>query len=375
MTIFQPQTLPDGLLETGFSWEVRVDSWLGGDWLGRVPVAGGSVAWSRGQQVQGSLSLTVPRVGAASADEDARDWTPVSEESPLSCLGQILHITAEVGSLVSEERWTFPLGRFLITQWEIVSTSIRITGKSLLHHLEEDRLTRPTAPLDGGRLSTELRRLVGGYLGVSIDRGLVDRACPSMSWGESRIDAVYEIADAWPARIREGPDGVLHVLPPVQELSARPARTLTDGAAGTVIGVSRQASRGGVHNRVVVRGQDQDGPGNPRFQAVADQSTGPMRVGGPYGTVTKFFSSPLITSPVIALETATTMLTDSVRRQTTVPVTHVPDPTLGLDDPVELITHPAEGAAPITSWGVVSAMEIPLVPGSDARTDIEVIAP
>ena len=36
-------------------------------------------------------------------------------------------------------------------------------------------------------------------------------------------------------------------------------RTLTDGAAGTVIGVSRQASRGGVHNRVVVRGQDQDG--------------------------------------------------------------------------------------------------------------------
>ena len=139
--------------------------------------------------------------------------------------------------------------------------------------------------------------------------------------------------------------------------------------------MSRQASRGGVHNRVVVRGQDQDGPGTPRFQAVADQSTGPMRVGGPYGTVTKFFSSPLITSPVIALETATTMLTDSVRRQTTVPVTHVPDPTLGLDDPVELITHPAEGAAPITSWGVVSAMEIPLVPGSAARTDIEVIAP
>ena len=101
MTIFQPQTLPDGLLETGFSWEVRTDSWLGGDWLGRVPVAGGSVTWSRGQQVQGSLSLTVPRVGAASADEDARDWTPVSEESPLSCLGQILHVTAEVGSLVS----------------------------------------------------------------------------------------------------------------------------------------------------------------------------------------------------------------------------------------------------------------------------------
>ena len=371
--MLQRPKIPADALSSAFSWEARVDSWLGGTWLGRVPVKTGSVTWTTSQQVQGTLSLTVPRIGAVSQDEGARDWTPLAPDSPLATMGQVLHVQVTVASLVSTDRWDIPLGRFLITQWEVGATDIRITGKSPLQRLEDDRLTSPTVPYSGGTLASELRRLVGGHMGVIISDALTNRPCPSMSWGESRIDAIYEIADAWPARLREGPDGVLYVLPPVPAITERPETTLTDGEAGTVIGVTRQGSRAGIFNRIVARGQEQDDAGQPRFQATIDQTTGPLRTSGPYGIVTKFFSSPLITSKQAALNSATTMLATSVRQKTTVPVTHTPNPTLALDTPVELITANIDGAATINQWGIVTSTETPLVYSGTSRSDVEVV--
>ena len=371
--MLQRPKIPAEALSSAFSWEARVDSWLGQTWLGRVPVKAGSVTWTTSQQVQGTLSLTVPRIGAVSQDEGARDWTPLAPDSPLATMGQVLHVQVTVASLVSTDRWDIPLGRFLITQWEVGATDIRITGKSLFQHLEDDRLTSPTVPYSGGTLASELRRLVGGHMGVIVSDALTNRPCPSMSWGESRIDAIYEIADAWPARLREGPDGVLYVLPPVPAITERPEKSLTDGDAGTVIGVTRQGSRAGIFNRIVARGQEQDDAGQPRFQAIIDQTTGPLRTSGPYGTVTRFFSSPLITSKQAALNSATTMLATSVRQKTTVPVTHTPNPTLTLDTPVELITANIDGAATITQWGIVTSTEIPLVYSGTSRSDVEVV--
>ena len=371
--MLQRPKIPAEALSSAFSWEARVDSWLGQTWLGRVPVKAGSVTWTTSQQVQGTLSLTVPRIGAVSQDEGARDWTPLAPDSPLATMGQVLHVQVTVASLVSTDRWDIPLGRFLITQWEVGATDIRITGKSLFQHLEDDRLTSPTVPYSGGTLASELRRLVGGHMGIIVSDALTNRPCPSMSWGESRIDAIYEIADAWPARLREGPDGVLYVLPPVPAITERPEKSLTDGDAGTVIGVTRQGSRAGIFNRIVARGQEQDDAGQPRFQAIIDQTTGPLRTSGPYGIVTRFFSSPLITSKQAALNSATTMLATSVRQKTTVPVTHTPNPTLTLDTPVELITANIDGAATITQWGIVTSTEIPLVYSGTSRSDVEVV--
>jgi hypothetical protein len=371
--VLQRPKIPADALSSAFAWEARVDSWLGQTWLGRVPVKAGSVTWTTSQQVQGTLSLTVPRIGGVGQDEGARDWTPLAPDSPLATMGQVLHVQVTVASLVSTDRWDIPLGRFLITQWEVGATDIRVTGKSLLQRLEDDRLTSPTVPYSGGTLASELRRLVGGHMGVIVSDALTNRPCPSMSWGESRIDAIYEIADAWPARLREGPDGVLYVLPPVPAITERPETTLTDGEAGTVIGVTRQGSRAGIFNRIVARGQEQDDAGQPRFQAIIDQTTGPLRTSGPYGIVTKFFSSPLITSKQAALNSATTMLATSVRQKTTVPVTHTPNPTLTLDTPVELITANIDGAATITQWGIVTSTEIPLVYSGTSRSDVEVV--
>lgn len=75
--------IPDDVLTSAYAVEATVESWLGAEFLGSVPVEDGSVAWDASQQVQGSLSLTVPRVGAVE-DEDWRDWDPTDPRHPLA---------------------------------------------------------------------------------------------------------------------------------------------------------------------------------------------------------------------------------------------------------------------------------------------------
>lgn len=365
-------TIPAEVLRDAYTYTCRVDSWLGPRWLGRVPVAGGSVSWTTAQQVQGSLTLTVPRIGAAAEAEDERDWTPTAPSSPLACYGQVLHVTITVTSLVTGAAWPGPAGRFLITSTDVDGGRVSVTGKSLMHRLEEDRFVSPMTPRAGGTLASEARRIIAGHTGLIVDKGLRDRACPaSMSWGESRVDALYEIADAWPARLREGRDGLLRLLPPLADITTAPGRVLADGEGGTVVAVKRAASRDKVYNRVVARAQAGEG-GAPAFQAVADQTTGPMRTNGPYGVVTRFFASPLITTAAAAAASARTLLASSVRRQSTIPVEHAPDPSLALDEPVVVRTRPVARAAPIELWGRVAAVDLPLIYTGRARTDVEV---
>lgn len=372
MPVSQADQIPADLLSSAYTVAARVESWLGSEYLGAVPVEDGSVSWDASQQVQGSLSLSVPRVGAA-GDEDWRDWDPTDPTHPLACFGQVLHVSLTIGSLISSAWWTVPLGRFLITSVEPGPSTVRVTGKSLLQRLEEDRLTEPMAPDPAGSMASELRRLVGSRMGLIIDPALRDYPCPSMTWGESRIDAVYEIARSWPAVVREGGDGILYVSPPTPDPTSRPELRLSDGAEGTVVGVAASVSRDKIYNRVVARGQESSDEGSPSFQAIADQMTGPMRVDGPYGVVPRFFSSPLITSVAQAKSTAEAMLADAVRKKVTVPVEHAPDPRIRLDAHVEVETRPVEGTQGRTVWGVVSAYEVPLTYRGTQKTDVEVV--
>lgn len=371
MPASQADQIPADLLASAYTVEARAESWLGSEYLGEVPVEDGSVSWDASQQVQGSLSLSVPRAGAA-GDEDWRDWDPTDPTHPLACFGQVLHVSMTIGSLISSAWWTVPLGRFLITSVEPGPSTVRVTGKSLLQRLEEDRLTEPMAPDPAGSMASELRRLIGSRMGLIIDPALRDYPCPSMTWGESRIDAVYEIARSWPAVVREGGDGILYVSPPTPDPTSRPDLRLSDGDEGTVVGVAASVSRDKIYNRVVARGQSSD-EGSPSFQAVADQLSGPMRVDGPYGVVPRFFSSPLITSTAQAKSTAEAMLADAVRKKIKVPVEHAPDPRIRLDAHVEVETRPVEGALGRTVWGVVAAYEVPLTYRGTQKTEIEVV--
>lgn len=363
----------DGIDRAVYRYGVRVEAWYGGRYLGEVPVESGSVAWSTSQQVQGKIQLIVPRL-SRTAEGDLVDWLPASPYAPLACNGQELRAYARVeSSVAATASFEVPLGVFVITSYEPDSTSVSVTGASMLQRVDEDRLLRPQSPIS--TLGREFRRLMHAPRGLVVSPSLVDRPCPSdMSWQESRLDALYEIASAWPARLREQRDGTLHLLPPLPVGGITPKLTLTDGENGTIISAKTSSSRATIYNRIVARTSDSSDKAEGALQAVVDQEHGPYSVKGPFGVKTKIINSPLITNS----ETATNVAVEELRKNLfdaqKYPVTLPPDPTIWLDDPVRLTYSPYQGSTPTAVLGYVTAVEYPLTREATQTLEVSLYA-
>lgn len=363
----------EGIDRAAYRYGVRVEAWYGSRYLGEVPVESGSVAWSTSQQVQGKIQLTVPRL-SRTAEGDLVDWLPASPYAPLACNGQELRAYARVeSSVAATASFEVPLGIFVITSYDPDGTSISVTGASMLQRVDEDRLLRPQSPVS--TLGREFRRLMHAPRGLVVSPSLVDRACPSdMSWQESRLDALYEIASAWPARLREQRDGTLHLLPPLPVSGITPKITLTDGENGTIISAKTSATRATIYNRIVARTNDSSDKARGAFQAVVDQEHGPYSTRGPFGIKTKIISSPLI----INSETATNVAVEELRKNLfdaqKYPVTLPPDPTIWLDDSVRLAYSPYQGSTPVAVLGYVTAVEYPLTREATQTLEVSLYA-
>lgn len=353
---------PTSLLAGASGWAPRMSAWLDGRPLAEsVPVHRGRLTSDASQQVPERLTFSVPRW-------DGRDWLPGTDpEHPLARFGQYVVLSIVVTSPVTSAQYETVIGRFQIQSWkhDVLAGIVQVEAVGILQIAADDRLPSPLAPT--GTLASELRRLLPLGLSAAISPALVDRQCPrSMEWSDDRIGALYEIADAWPARLRTDQWGQIGVLPALPAVPT-PLVRLTDGEGGTVVGTTRTDSRDHAYNRIVVRASGTDTANRPPIQAIVDQMTGPLRVGGPYRTVTKYWSSPLVTTIEQAHASGVTMLADSLRPSRTIPVTIAPDPRLELDDPVEIV---CDG---VRDWGYITAFDLPLtVSDGDMRIDVGV---
>ncbi|MEA1264255.1 hypothetical protein MicroSTF_14525 [Microbacterium sp. STF-2] len=337
-----------------------VSSWLGGAVLADdVPVLRGKVTWTVGQEVQSDVKLTV----AATSVENGRTrrWRPSTPLAPLARYGQVLDISVLVEGVLVR------LGRFQITDWKDgANGQIEVSAAGMLQPVSDDMLVESLGPRDDGTLRSEFARLTPAYMSAQFAPALADRACPkTMEWDKDRLKALYEIADAWPARLREDSWGGIVVLPPLPEVPV-PVITLTDGADGTIIGAPTSDSREGSYNVFVARSS---ADGVDAF-AVVTVNGGPMDPSGDYLPVPKFFSSPLLLNEDQCRAAATTMRDNSVRQSRIRQVELVPDPRLELDDAVELyIDRGTELEA--REWGYIIGVEMPLTVNDGAmRIDV-----
>lgn len=350
------------VLAAAASWRPMVSSWLGGSVLADdIPVLAGKVTWTVGQQVQSSLSLTV----AASSVEDGRTryWRPTSPADPLARFGQVLDVSLLVDGVITR------LGRFQIDNWmDGADGQIEVTAAGMLQAVADDRLIEATGPRDDGTLRSEFARLTPGYMSVQFDPSLVDRDCPkAMEFDEDRLKGLYEIADAWPARLREDSWGGIVILPPLPEIPT-PVVTLMDGEGGTVISAPTSDSREGAYNMFIARSS----ANGVDAQAVVTVSDGPMNPDGNYHPVPKFFSSPLLMDEDQCRAAATTMRNSSVRQSRVRKVRMAPDPRIELDDAVQLFVDRGKPRSS-REWGYVVGVEMPLtVSDGPMRADIAV---
>lgn len=356
---------PDEVLSGSCGWSPVVASWLGGSLLAdSIPVLGGRVTAQVSQEVPERLRLTVP---AESVVDGRRfSWRPGSDPMhPLARYGQELQVSVVVSSSAGPEEWETRVGRFLVTDWDDGDDgTVEVTAEGRLRRVKDALLASPMQPLPSGTLITEARRLLPAGVSVSFDAALVNRPCPAgMAWSESRLSALQEIADAWPALLRTDEWGQVMFRAPLPAVPT-PVLTLRDGERGTVESVARSDTRDGAYNQVVA---SSSASGVEDVQAVASQTSGPMSISGEYGTVTRRWSSPLITTAAQALRSAQTMLASSLLPATSVPVTCAPDPRIDLDDPVEVLRDGER------LWGWVTGYDLPLTVSDGAmRVDVGV---
>jgi hypothetical protein len=325
-------------LATAVSWRPKVSSWLAGTLLAEtIPVLRGRVTWDASKNVPDGLTLTVPRF------DGLRDYLPTRPDSPLARYGQQLDVT------ISVEGVDVRMGRYLIVDWDYDESVIQVTAAGLLQIAADSRLLTATAPRDDGTLRSEFVRLLPEQMSAQFDAGLTDRAVPgAMSWDEDRIEALWDIADAWPAVIRPDAWGQVVLKPPVQ-VSASPVLSVTDGDGGTVVSVPRGDTRDGVYNIVVAR-SSADGVD---ASAVARVTSGPMNV-ATYNPVPKFYASPLLLNVEQCQATANAMRDESTRKSSILKVTMAPDPRPELDDTIGVTR---DG---FLDLGVIVAVDMPL---------------
>lgn len=350
-----------GALATTAKWSCTIAAWYGGKYNGVVPASSGRVTWSTSRDVPGTISIEVPV-----KDQSGKVWDPGTDPlHPLARYGQELTVDIAVKDPVSGVEEQFSAGRYMLTDWSVDGAVVTVSGESMMRRISEDRFLYPASTRPDSSVHVEVGRLVSVGVPYLIDSALKNRRTPSMSWDESRIDSMKELAQAWPARLRETRDGVVAFLAPLPEVP-KPELYFADGEGGTVVRAPYEDKREGVYNIVVARGQENGEDGKPSFQAAASQDTGPMRASGPYGRVPKFFSSKLITNYEEAFYTARTMLASSMRRAAVRKVTCAPDPRLWIDTPVSI------KAGGVENWGYVSGFELPLFADDDMTVEVEV---
>jgi len=227
-----------------------------------------------------------------------------------------------------------------------------VTALGLLQVVADDKFRSPEQPRSGGTFASEFKRLMSGGIPVSIDVTLTDRPCPSsFVWDEDRLSALYDLTDAWPARIVTGADGAVQVTPPLG-LVPVPVMTFTDGARGVVMSAPRSSSRVGRYTAVMAR-SSADTAGSEPVEGEYLTTAGPYAI-STYGTVRRRAASPMLNTSDAALAMARTIAENSQRQTRVIEVTLPPDPRIQRGDAVALVW----GGATYRGW--VQTVSLPL---------------
>lgn len=152
---------------------------------------------------------------------------------------------------------------------------------------------------------------------------------------ENRYDGLADLADSLGQIVYFDERGVL-LFADIPNTDT-PVWTIRAGKRGQMVQPSRDLTRIGVVNAMVVRGEGMDDI--PPVQAVAydGSPTSPTRWGGPFGMIPGRYASPFITTYTQARNAALSMLQRRLGAPYSVSVTVVPNPALRPYMPVRLI--------------------------------------
>ncbi|MFD8595377.1 DUF5047 domain-containing protein [Kitasatospora sp. NPDC059646] len=317
-------------LATSHQIRVQVDAYYAGALVAAdLPISGGSVAVDRGSKVRRKLSLTLPDPA----------YLPWSATDTLGPYGQTLVVSRGI-QFPDGAVEMCPLGTFRVDEpsGDVDMGPVTVTGQSGEAVIQDDVFSVPTSTAGLGTcvaaITTLIQATVPTATVVNLTAGSRNPACPTVVWdaGADRWDAVLQLGTAMQADVYCDVLG-RYVIADVPDIStAVPVWDVADGASGNLVSAARKVSRSGVYNAVQVTSENSSA--GTVFSATATDTnpTSPTRWGGPFGKVTRRYSSGLLTSNAACLAAATAMLRDAIAPNVETSLATLPNPALEAGD-------------------------------------------
>lgn len=224
----------------------------------------------------------------------------------------------------------------------------------------EARFDAPTQTIAGATTVSEISRLITTVLPTVsvVDSTGSTKVAPQLDIERERwSDGIEKLADSISAEVIANASGNF-VIRPQPELTDPTVWLVTDGDGGILITEADQYSRDLTYNRVVASGQRVDG--TPPVYAVSSDNDvdSPTYIGGPFGTKTRFYASPLLTTVAQCQSAADSFLARVTGRHLNVSLDVVVNPALEAGDVIQVI---ADGKSEVH---IIDQVDIPLTPGA-----------
>lgn len=332
---------------------LRVDSWRGGALLA-ADLQVESATWEVDgtNNVPERVTLTVPATP---------EYLPTGMQSPLSDKGQRLRISRGVVLPDTGETEYLTLGWVRIQSYEVAGGSVTVEAVGLAAILDDARLLDPVQT--SGSYAGTAQTLVGGLLPMVSN--VTDRSSSSKSWQDNRLDALYELADTWPAVCAVDANGTLVFSPAANDATDPVVANFIGGQGGTLVSVNRSSERDGVYNAVKAMGE-QSGDVPPVSAVVFDlDPNSPTNWNGPYGQVPMFYASPLLSTYDSCVAAATTRLGNVKSNALGFVVQAAIDPRLQARDVIRVTSPEVAGV------GRVDSIAFDLMPGGSGVMEMQ----
>ncbi|MEU3686980.1 DUF5047 domain-containing protein [Streptomyces narbonensis] len=342
-------------LTTDHGLSVKVNVLYGGAVIAEdIAFTDGSVKVDRESETRRSLSLSIA---------DPSEF-PIAPTDRFAVYGQQIYVESGLTYLDgSSER--VPVGTFVITSvtGNIHTGPLTVTGAGLeilLRRALFDTATSTGTGSVAGFMDFHIKDTIPGASFVDSSTNGTN-TIPSKTWdaNSDKWSALSEAAASIGAelfcdangtfRLVDVPDPDNVAIPYVWEVAA--------GHNGVMVSANMGLSAEGVYNRVVASGENAEDNKPPVMaEAKITDTNDPLYYGGPFGKVSKAFSSSLITSTSQAQGAATAMLRNAKASNRTVSLESVPNPALEAGDRIRVVY----GDAHLPEIHIVNSFDVPL---------------
>lgn len=265
-----------------------------------------------------------------------------------------------------------PVGRFRVdvVEDEIAQEGVvSVTGGDLSARVIDDRFQAPRRSTDGLTTQAMIERLIqesipSAFLLNSVEN--VGEVGGGVVWERERWDACLSLATSIGGELYAAPDGDF-VLRAARTLSDPPDWTVSAGASGALIGGARRSTREGVANSIVASSAATDGT-TPVYAVAEDTDPASATyVGGPYGRVTYFYTSPLLGTTTQCQAAADAILQRTLGRRSSLAIESLVNPALEVGDRIDVLLP--DGSV---QRHLVDAFDLPLDPSEAMRIETRV---